>query len=230
MRGLSRFSLFAAAQRLRQHRPGRAQLRKLRLDPAPRRLHRPTRPGVLPPQPDEGGLPATRLRQRPCAERHPPQPATSPAPIPPCERSRTFRRSFASSDRCNAYRSRPVSSDTDRNRSCWPRGPGGPRGGRKNRRAGGRYAGTPDAGRRTPGNRSVNPVWTWERASGRCRCRRPARVDVPVCREGPQTGSARCSRRCLPDCRNAGYREDRTVTTPDAGTDVDLSSAILTLW
>ena len=34
---------------------------------------------------------------------------------------------------------------------------------------------------RCPRNRSVNPVWTWERASGRWRCRRRrARVDVPV--------------------------------------------------
>ena len=56
----------AAAQRLRQHRPGRTQLHKLRLlrpDPPPQRLLRPTQPRVLLPQPDERGLPATRLRQ-----------------------------------------------------------------------------------------------------------------------------------------------------------------------
>ena len=34
----------------------------------------------------------------------------------------------------------------------------------------------------------------------------------PLHREGARTGWARCSRRCLADCRNAGYREDRTLT------------------
>ena len=34
-------------------------------------------------------------------------------------------------------------------------------------------------------------------------------------REGARTGSARLAvRRCLPDCRNAEYRQDRTLTDP----------------
>ena len=43
-------------------------------------------------------------------------------------------------------------------------------------------------------------------------------------REGARTGWARCSRRCLPDCSSAGYREDRTLTCPFA------HSPILPMW
>ena len=47
--------------------------------------------------------------------------------------------------------------------------------------------------------------------TGRWRCRRPAPVDVPCARRAP--GPDRLAvRRCLSDCRNAGYRLDRTLT------------------
>ena len=74
--------------------------------------------------------------------------------------------------------------------------------------------GSPQSGVTTgcTGNRSVNPVWTWERAnrtlalstagSGRCPPRREGRPD----RIGPLFDDA------CPDCRNAGYRDDRTLT------------------
>ena len=48
--------------------------------------------------------------------------------------------------------------------------------------------------------------------TGRWRCRRPAPVDVPCARRAP--GPDRLAvRRCLSDCRNAGYRLARTLRT-----------------
>ena len=47
--------------------------------------------------------------------------------------------------------------------------------------------------------------------TGRWRCRRPAPVDVPCAGRAP--GPDRLAvRRCLPDGRNAGYRDARTLT------------------
>ena len=47
--------------------------------------------------------------------------------------------------------------------------------------------------------------------TGRWRCRRPAPVDVPCAGRAPEPDRL-AVRRCLPDCRHAGYRLDRTVT------------------
>ena len=82
-------------------------------------------------------------------------------------------------------------------------------------------AATPDTGRteRLPAAVTVRrsryrhgrgPTGSW-------RCRQPARVDVPA--QGRAPGPDRLAvRRCLPDGRNAGYREDRTLTgCPGAG-------------
>ena len=76
-------------------------------------------------------------------------------------------------------------------------------------------------------NRSVTPVWTWERATGRWRCRRPARVDVPVQGGCPDrigslfaTVLARLPQRRIPGGPNA-YHEPVDVTS---------AQRILTLW
>ena len=50
-------------------------------------------------------------------------------------------------------------------------------------------AGTPPAGRK----RSVNPVWTWERANRTLALSTASTGRCPLRREGPRTGSARCS-------------------------------------
>jgi len=64
-----------------------------------------------------------------------------------------------------------------------------------------------------PGSVSVRPT-RYGRGSGptgRWRCRRPAPVDVPCAGRAP--GPDRLAvRRCLPDCRKAGYRQGRTLT------------------
>ena len=58
--------------------------------------------------------------------------------------------------------------------------------------------------------RSANRYGRGSGPTGRCRCRRPAPVDVPCAGRTP--GPDRLAvRRCLPDCRSAGYRQDRTV-------------------
>ena len=64
---------------------------------------------------------------------------------------------------------------------------------------------------RSAGNRSVNPVWTWERANRTLALSTASTGRMSLRRESP--GPDRLAvRRCLPDCRNAGYRLDRTVT------------------
>ena len=60
----------------------------------------------------------------------------------------------------------------------------------------------------------------------RWRCRRPAPVECPCAGRAPDRIGPLFDDAC-PDCRNAGYRDDRTVTS---GTDVGASSAILTSW
>ena len=58
-------------------------------------------------------------------------------------------------------------------------------------------AATPDTGRterlRWPGKRSVNPVWTWERANRTLALSTASTGRCPLRREGARTGSARCS-------------------------------------
>ncbi len=67
--------------------------------------------------------------------------------------------------------------------------------------------------------RSGKPVWTWEQANRKLALSRAAPVDVPCAGRAP--GPDRLAvRRCLPDGRNAGYRDHRTLTThldTDAG-------------
>ena len=59
--------------------------------------------------------------------------------------------------------------------------------------------------------RSVKPVWTWERAN-RTRASSTASTGLCPC-AGRAPGPDRLAvRRCLPDCRNTRYRQDRTLT------------------
>ena len=61
------------------------------------------------------------------------------------------------------------------------------------------------------GKRSVKPVWTWERAN-RTRASSTASTGLCPC-AGRAPGPDRLAvRRCLPDCRNTRYRQDRTLT------------------
>ena len=59
--------------------------------------------------------------------------------------------------------------------------------------------------------RSVQPVWTWERANRTLALSTASTGSMSLRREGARPDRL-AVRRCLPDRRNAGYREDRTLT------------------